>query len=163
MSGTMSWSVVQTESQRELVAADYLRRDGFEVYFPRIHIRSHGRVRDVALFRSYMFVRVGSHWYRARWCIGVVRVLMMDIEQPAQVPDQYIDALRKQQGSDGFIRLPQMTQMRKGQRVKLLRGPLEGFSGLYEGQSGPERVTVLIDLLGRLSRAQLPIKDVAIG
>src|SRR5215472_15671702 len=100
----MTWSVVQTESQRELVADDYLKRGGFETYLPRIRVRSHARTRNVALFPSYLFVRLGEFWYRARWSIGVIRVLMVD-QQPARLPDEFVEGIRKREGPDGFVRL----------------------------------------------------------
>ena len=38
------------------------------------------------LFVSYVFVSIEAQWYRARWCPGVIR-LIMDGLQPAKVPD----------------------------------------------------------------------------
>jgi len=165
----MTWSVVQTESQRELVAEDYLKRGGFCTYLPRIRVRTHGRTRNVALFPGYVFVQIGEFSYRVRWTIGVIRILPTAVgenddltTEPAIVPDKVIDDLRKQEGPDGFIKLPKMssTHLKRGQRVKLLRGPFEGFGALYEGQSGAERQRVLIELLGRFSTVELPAKDI---
>lgn len=168
----MVWSVVRSESQRELVAADYLQRGGFKVYLPRIRFRSHGRTRKCALFPGYLFVEIGKFWHSVRWTIGVIGILPavsggIDelVKEPARIPDEYIESLRKQEGPDGFVKLPKFesARLKRGQKVKLLRGPFEGFSGLYEGQSGSERCAVLIEMLGRLSVVQLPEKDIATG
>src|SRR5215831_11083716 len=128
----MTWSVVQTESQRELVAEGHLKRGGFETYLPRIRIRTHGRTRNVALFPCYVFAQVGDRWQSARWSIAVIRVCMkadaalqgrpiddLALRQPACVPDEFINVLRKSEDQDGFIRLPKepSTQLKKGQRV----------------------------------------------
>src|SRR5215831_13698788 len=127
----MSWSVVQTESQREIVAQDYLQRDGFETYLPRIHVRNHGRTRNVALFPGYLFVQIGNRWYDARWTIGVIRILRTVVGEgdqsttvPAYVPDEFIEFWRKREGPDGFVKLPKAPtdRLKKGQRVKIIRG-----------------------------------------
>src|SRR5215467_1346068 len=148
----MSWSVVQTESQRELVAQDYLQRGGFCTYLPRIVIRAHSRIRKVALFPGYVFVQIGGRWYDARGTIGVIKILSNAIgeragqwiTEPAIVPDKLIDALRKQEGPDGFVKLPKApsNHLKKGQRVKIIRGSFEGHLAVYDGMNGKERERV---------------------
>ena len=165
----MNWSVVQTESQRELVADDYLKRGGFETYLPRIRIRSHARTRNVALFPSYLFVQIGTRWYDARWTIGVIRILQTIVGEgdqlttvPALVPDEYIEFWRKREGPDGFVKLPRAptNRLKKGQRVRIVRGSFEGRLAVYEGMSGRERERVLLELLGQFVPVDLPARDI---
>lgn len=55
------------------------------------------------------------------------------------------------------MRLPKqaLNGLKRGQRVKILRGPFEGKDGLYDGMLGHERERVLLDLLGRFARVEL--------
>src|SRR5262245_12272391 len=107
------------------------------------------------------FVLVVSAWYSARWSPGVIR-LVMDGEHPARVPDAVIAEIRKREGPDGFVRLPKqsMNGLRRGQRVKILRGPFEGKDGLYDGMVAHERERVLLDLLGGFRQVELPALDI---
>jgi len=158
-----AWSVVQTESQREPIAAEFLKREGFDIYLPKIRIRSNGRARICALFPSYLFGRIGCYWSRARWTIGVLGILMQDDEIPAQLPDKIIDEIKKREGPDGLVRLPKQANpnaLKRGQAVRILRGPFEGRNGLYDGMVAHERERVLLDLLGRFTPLELPRRDI---
>lgn len=155
------WAVIQTETQRELLAADHLARAGFEVYLPRIKISAGGRTRKIALFPSYVFARVGSFWYRARWSDGVVRILMAG-DEPAKLKDEIVDAIRKRQDGNGFVKLPPPPKrLKQGDKVQIVGGSFAGQIGLYEGMCGKDRERVLLDLLGQAVAVELPHKDVA--
>jgi hypothetical protein len=49
--------------------------------------------------------------------------------------------------------------VQRGDRIRVTRGPLAGFHGLYAGQSSHERVSILLVLLG--ATAMLPAANVA--
>ena len=149
------WGVLQTEAKRELLAASCLALGGFEVYLPRIKIQDRGRTRKVALFPSYLFARLGVFWYRARWADGVVRILMSG-EQPAKLRDEIVQAIRKRQDNDGFVKLPSLQRFKRGDQVKIIRGSFEGQIALYDGMSGRDRERVLLELLGQAVPVELP-------
>ena len=157
----MKWAVAQTEPRQEHLARIWLMRSGYETYQPRLRDR-HGRI--MPLFPSYLFVRIVSSWYPVLWTPRVVRVLM-DGEQPASVPDVVLLKLRRREVG-GFVKLPRKT-WRIGQRVRVMRGIFIGHIALYDGQSGDQRVRVLLELLGQQSRVELaadaiePIPDIA--
>jgi transcriptional antiterminator RfaH len=158
------WSVVQTESQREQVAADFLKRDGFESYLPKIAVKGtkNGvkRERVVALFPSYLFVRiVGGQWYNIRWTIGVVRLLTFD-GLPAPISDNIVNTIRKRENADGIIRLPKTGGLRRGQSVRISQGSFADHVGIFDGMTGPDRVRVLIELLGRSVPVSIPKRDI---
>ena len=151
------WSVVQTESQREAVAAEFLKQSSFEVYLPRIAIKAPVRERVAPLFPGYVFVGIeGGRWWAARWAIGVVRVLMTD-GAPARVPDKVMREIRRREDASGLVRLPGMA---RGTRVRITRGSFMGKIGLYDGLSGEGRVRVLLELLGRAVPVSIAGADV---
>ena len=74
-----------------------------------------------------MLVRL--QWHRARWCPGVVR-LIMDGIQPAKVPDAVIEEIRGRE-CKGAIELPRRL-LKPGDRVRLLAGPFQGRLAIYD-------------------------------
>ena len=153
------WSVVQTESQRESVAAKFLRQQGFESYLPRIAMKSSGRERIVPLFPAYLFVTIIDRWYSIRWTVGVLRILTVD-GIPARIGDKVMAAIQKREGENGLIKLPQAPGIRRGQPVRMVRGSFAERVGVYDGMSGPDRVRVLIELLGRSVPVSVAVGDI---
>lgn len=153
-----SWAVVQTASQCEHVVRLLLMRARYETYLPRI--RAHGRI--VPLFPSYLFVSLQEkRWYPIMWTPHVMRLLMSG-DQPAQLPEDVVNQIRKRE-HNGLVKLPKVSQqlLKKGQKVRIIRGSFEGQIGLYEGMSGNDRQRVLLDLLGQAVSVELPGKDIA--
>jgi hypothetical protein len=70
---------------------------GFEIYQPLLRERRRAREIVTALFPGYLFVAIELQWRAARWCPGVIR-LVMDGIAPAMVPDTVIEAIRKRGG-----------------------------------------------------------------
>jgi transcription antitermination factor NusG len=153
------WSVVQTESQRENVAASFLRQAHFEIYLPKILIRNGARERVAPLFPGYLFVEIIDQWWQIRWTVGVLRLLLVD-ERPARVPERMMDSIRRQEGRDGLVRLPKPRGLCRGDPVQVVRGTFEGKLGVYQGLSGADRSKILLSLLGRQVPVWLPTVDV---
>jgi transcription antitermination factor NusG len=160
------WSVAQTESQREATAAEWLRRDGFEIYLPKIKItrrvvdrqeRARIIARVVPLFPSYLFVRIVNRWWSIGNTIGVTQLLLAG-DHPASVSDKEISKIMAQERG-GLIRLPQPPGLKRGDQVRVLRGSFQDHIGVYEGMSGKQRERVLLDLLGRQVVVDLPSND----
>jgi transcription antitermination factor NusG len=162
------WSVAQTESQREGTAAEWLRRDGFEIYLPKIKItrrvvdrQDRARIvsRIVPLFPSYLFVRVVDRWWSIANTIGVTQLLLAG-DHPASVSDKEINKIMAQERG-GLIRLPQPPGLKRGDQVRILRGSFQDHIGIYDGMSGKQRERVLLDLLGRRVPVELACADIA--
>src|SRR5262249_34567502 len=149
------WAVVQCETQREHAVRLLLMRAGLETYLPRIRVRN----RIAPLFAGYVFVRLTPwRWFFVMWTPHVIRLLMSGV-QPAQLSEEIVNQIRKRE-HNGLVRLP-IRRLRKGEKVRILRGSFEGQVGLYEGMSGKDRERVLLDLLGQAVPVELPGKDIA--
>ena len=146
------WAVAQVESQREHAVRLLLMRAGFMTYLPRIKHR--GRIQP--LFPGYLFIRLIDRWYPVIWTVGVVRLLMSG-DQPAKLPEDVVTQIRKREHG-GFVKLP-IQRLRKGQKVRIVRGSFEGQIALYEGMSGKDRERVLLNLLGQSVPVELPSRD----
>jgi transcriptional antiterminator RfaH len=157
------WTVVQTESQREHVAVQFLKQANFETYLPKIRLGLRERV--APLFPGYLFVEIGEQWGPVRWTAGVVRLLMVN-DRPAAVPDRVVDLIREREDGDGLIALDEapmcrVRELANGDPVRILRGSFEGRLGVYQGHSGAQRARILLKLLGGEVPVLVPSADVA--
>jgi transcriptional antiterminator RfaH len=154
------WACAQLEPSREWLALHCLSKvNGFEVYSPRIRPPRARREDDTRpLFPGYCFVFIVLQWHAARWSPGVARIVL-DGMTPAKVPDRIIAELRERERG-GVVQLPQPPGMKPGDRVRVTRGPLVGFGGLYVGMSGQQRIEVLLTMLGGQTRSILPKDDI---
>jgi transcriptional antiterminator RfaH len=159
------WCAAQLQASRENLALHMLQEiEGFTVYAPRLRQRrrQHGRWIETLplLFVTYIFITIEREFYRARWCPGVIR-LVMDGLQPARVPNEVINELRQREHR-GAIELPKPPGLQRGDRVKVLSGPFTGHLGLYAGMRPHARVEVLLAILGSQQRVTLPRGGVAL-
>jgi transcriptional antiterminator RfaH len=159
MSSSPYWAIAQTENQRETIAAYFLARADFETYLPRIRIRRGRKSRIVPLFPAYIFVRIVERWHVVESTIGVTR-LVMSSGMPARLRDDVIDQIRGRE-SNGLIKLPPAVRLRRGDRVAIAKGSFHGHVALFDGMSASDRVSVLLELLGRKVKLELAIGDVA--
>jgi transcriptional antiterminator RfaH len=155
------WLCVQTETRRENIANHYLEASGFSVYLPKLKSKHDGKLRIVPLFPSYLFVRAEPfRWVSIRWTIGCIRVLMSAQDQPAQVSEKILNEIRARE-KGGFVVLPSPQRFRQGDRIKIVRGSFTGCQAIFHAANSRERVSILLDLLGRAVPIELPMADVA--
>jgi transcription antitermination factor NusG len=154
----MPYWVAQCEVAREHVAERFLQLAGYSTYCPRLRERGAAR----PLFPSYVFIVQALQWYRARWSIGVLRLIAQGSGgEPAAVPDAVVDAIRKRE-HNGLVVLPSPREIRHGDRVRIVHGPLTGLEGLVEGLRPQRRVEILLAVLGRVELAKGDIAAVEI-
>ena len=156
------WTVAQTESQREHVAAKFLEQATFEIYLPKVLIRNGARDRVAPLFPGYVFVAIIDQWWPVRWTTGVLKLLMVN-DRPAEVSEVLMRDIRKREGKDGLVRLPKPRPrgLLPGDPVKVTRGSFADRFGVYQGQSGAQRSKILLNWLGREVRVEIATADVA--
>jgi transcriptional antiterminator RfaH len=76
-------------------------------------------------------------------------------EEAAVVPQWIVDELRVR-CTNGLVALPPC-RLVAGKRVIVIDGPFRGFEGIFERHlSGPERVGILLSVIGAGVRAALP-------
>jgi len=157
------WAVTQLVPHRTSLALHMLAQQNFTVYAPKVRerriIRGHKTEVLSALFPGYAFVLITLQWHAARWCPGVVR-LVMDGMQPAKVPDEVIRQIRDRE-RNGAIELPRRV-LKRGDRVRILAGPFRGHLAVYAGMRAHERITVLLEMLGRQQCVTLGEQDVGV-
>jgi transcriptional antiterminator RfaH len=155
------WYVAQTQPHAEGRAVGHLERQGFLPFLPRyLKRRRHARrteIVGVPLFPRYVFVSVDiarQRWHAIRSTIGIVRLIERK-DGPVVVTPGIVEGLIARQDEQGFIRLGSPAGLKAGDSVRVLGGAFEQCLGLLEQISDEERVTILLDLLGRKVRVSL--------
>jgi transcriptional antiterminator RfaH len=157
------WYLVYTKPCGEALAQTHLRRQGYEVYLPRIvqPIRRRGLWRDriVALFPRYLFLRLREGLQTlgpVRSSVGVSGVVRFG-SRYAIVPDPIVDGLQERADpQSGLHRMSPPSGLRPGDPVRIGMGPFDGLKGIFERADGAERVVVLLKLLGRDTSVHIP-------
>ena len=155
------WYVVYCKPRQEAISEENLLRQGFRVYLPRIRItrRRRGQWVDAveALFPRYIFIQIDpirrstAPVRSTRGVVGLVRFG----GQPAVVPDEVIDVLLQREDSASGLHQDNRPLFCAGQPVKLMEGPLAGMEGIFAQEDGEQRVTVLLELLGKTNRIRV--------
>lgn len=161
----ISWFAVYTQPGKEALAAQQLQNQEFGVYLPRYQkMRRHaGRAEIVAapLFPRYLFAGIDlgvQRWRSVNGTRGVVG-LVMSGDKPIPVPEPVIAEIRAREGEDGFIRL-NPPGFRRGQALRIVEGPMADTQALFEEAVDGNRAILLVSLLGRLVRTQMPLRAV---
>jgi transcription antitermination factor NusG len=75
------------------------------------------------------------------------------------VADGIVAAIRSRE-RNGLVELPKPPRLKRGDAVRILKGPFAHDVGLYHGMKPHERIEVLLSLLGGSQRVTLPESDV---
>ena len=162
----MNWYVIHTKPRQEFRAQENLQNQGFEVYLPTISkevIRSKSlEAKPEPLFARYLFIQLDqlhSNWFPIRSTRGVHQMLRFGMNtDPVKVPNELLELIKEQAKSFG-----QTTQkiFESNEQVMIQEGPMKGLSGSFQEiqqqASGEIRAMVLIDLLGKLQKIQVPV------
>jgi len=167
MSNTSHWYVAQTQPNAESKAVAHLGRQGFLTYLPRyLKRRRHARRVDVIpvpLFPRYLFVEIDiavQRWRSIYSTVGVSQLVCTG-DTPTPVSDQVVTMLKARENAEGFIHLDHRPLFRLGDKIRVLEGVFRDCFGLYDGMSDRDRVTILLDLLGRKVRVLVDAEAVA--
>jgi transcriptional antiterminator RfaH len=161
----LQWHLLRTKAGEERRARDQVSLSTPEVLLPlvRVRVRRWGRMTEsvAALFPGYLFVLcdVERDYSRLRYTRGVRQIVCFG-DEAAVVPKWIIDEL-KLRCANGPVELP-VRRLVAGERVIVIDGPFRQFEGIFERHlSGPERVAILLSVMGAGARAVLPASMVA--
>jgi transcription elongation factor/antiterminator RfaH len=154
------WYAAQTLHRRERGAELQLEAQGFTSFLPQItrtvrHARQLRTVRT-PLFPSYVFVRLDlerDRWRSVNGTYGVARLVMAD-GRPVPVPNGVVESLFTLRDGNGVVRLDH--DLSVGQRIKVIAGPFAQTLGALTRLDGPERVQILLDMMGGKVSVTIP-------
>lgn len=156
------WYAVQCKANQDARAEIELGRQGFVTFRPKLEVRRRRSARVESLFPRYLFLRLGEvvdSFASVRSTRGVLRMVGWSGLVPV-VPDMVIHKLMECCDELGVMRKPE-AHLKLGQQVRVTDGPLHDLTGTLLKCSGEERVVVLMTLLQREQRIELPVELVS--
>ena len=154
------WFILQFKPNSHHQASKNLNRQGFETFLPLHDTTSRKASRFITtnqpLFPGYMFItfdKAESKWHKINNTYGVSRLVTFNaILKP--IPTTFVNNLMKRYESSGKL-LP-IKKLKKGDRVKVLKGPFANFIATVETYETDQRIWILMDLMGRKTKIQTP-------
>ena len=157
------WYVVYTKSRTEKRVEGRLRQHGIECYLPLQKTLKQWSDRKKwvwePLFRSYLFVRIVPKQYMEVVSDpGLVRFIYFE-GKPASVSEKQIEHLKRLIANE--IPLEKTSPMlRKGQRVRIVSGPLLGVEGILQNFQGTRRIIIQIEGMDHALAVRIPSENV---
>lgn len=163
------WYVVQTQPHAEPRADAHLRRQGFNTFLPTfLKRRRHARKTDTIirpLFPGYMFVQIditSQSWHTIRSTLGVNRLVGSE-SGPTPLQDGIVESMLARRDTQGHFRMPIRCRFLPGVAIRVVDGLFTSAIGVFENMSDSDRVSVLLDLLGRRVRVVLDTESIAVA
>lgn len=162
------WFLVQTQAGRELVAEQHLQRQAYATFLPSTwrSIRHARKIRTerTAFFPGYLFVRLDlecDRWRPIDGTTGVIQIVKAS-GRPLAAPEGLVEALIALIDTDGALRRIGAVDLSCGDRVRLIRGPFADQFASVEQASGPERVRILLTMMGQKVPVEVSRHDLAL-
>lgn len=156
------WCAVYTRHQHEKTIGEMLEAKGFEVFLPLYEStrrwKDRRKVISLPLFPCYVFVR-GAHERRLPVLTTPgVHMIISRGERIATVPEEEIEAIRRI--IDGQLSVEPHPFLRCGERVRVVRGSLQGVEGILTRKKNLYRLVLSVDMLAQAVSVEIDAFDV---
>ena len=158
-----AWSAVYTRHQHEKSVEETLKAKGFEVFLPLYEStrrwKDRRKILSLPLFPCYVFVR-GAHERRLPVLTTPgVHMIISRGERVATVPEEEIEAVRR--AVEGTLNVEPHPFLRCGERVRVVRGSLEGVEGVLTRKKNLYRLVLSVEMLAQSVSVEIDAIDVA--
>jgi len=158
----LPWCAVYTRHQHEKTIGEMLKAKGFEIFLPLYEStrrwKDRNKVLSLPLFPCYVFVR-GAHERRLPVLTTPgVHMIISRGERVATVPEEEIEAIRRT--IEGPFRVEPHPFLRCGERVRVVRGSLEGVEGILTRKKNLFRLVLSVDMLAQSVSVEIDAMDV---
>ena len=150
------WFILQFKPNSHHQAAKNLNQQGFETFLPLSDTTSRKGSQFInatrPLFPGYMFItfdRTDTKWHKINNTYGVSRLVTFNSILKS-IPNAFIDNLIMRY--DLSCKLLPVKKLKKGDLVKVLKGPFANFIATVEKHEDDQRIWVLMDLMGRKTK-----------
>lgn len=155
-----NWYLLQCKPRQDERAQLNLQQQNYSTFRPQLMSeRSIGGKRQrtlESLFPGYVFIQLSrdDNWAPIRSTRGVSRIVEFN-HVPARVDEDVIAQLRERsQESLGF---PADPQLKPGEPLQIVQGPLSPLEGVFLSMQGDERVMMLLNFLNRQQHVSVPL------
>jgi transcription antitermination factor NusG len=157
-----AWWAVYTRHQHEKVIADTLCTKGFEVFLPLYETVRRWKDRrmrlSLPLFPCYVFLRGGLDRRLQVITTPGVHVILSTGGRIALIQDDEIQTVRR--AVEGPFRVEPHPFLKCGDRVRVLRGPLEGVEGILVRKKNLFRLVLSVEMLAQSVAVEIDVSDV---
>lgn len=162
---TEKWFVAQLRPQGLLRAQENLGRQAVQSFCPKrpenLMRGGKQRMKLSPLFPGYLFVRVDTEspsWTALNATRGISRIILSDPRAPRALPAPFMAGLLARCDAQGVISAP--SDMRPGDRIRILAGPFAETIAQIETLETDDRVSILLSLMGREVRTFIVTRQV---
>ena len=157
-----AWWALYTRHQHEKTVADMLSAKGFEVFLPLYSSMRRWNDRkkliSLPLFPGYVFVRGGLNRRLQVVTTPGVHMILYYGETVAVIPEAEIVAIRKT--VEGPFRIEPHPFLKCGERVRVIRGSLQGVEGVLVRKKNLLRLILSVDMLAQSVAVEIDASDV---
>jgi transcription antitermination factor NusG len=157
-----NWYALIVQPKHEKSVDQYLRQRGLEALCPRYQSRRSwsDRVKtvDLPLFSGYVFCRFSFEQRIVTLSTPGVRSVVSFGSAPVPIPGDEIKALESI-GTSGQPAQP-WPYLRAGQRVRVVKGCLDGIEGIMVREKDRFRIVVSVDMLMRSVAVEVDRDDI---
>lgn len=161
MTQEKNWFVLLTRSNFEKTVYKSISQKKIESFLPTVKKKSRRKDRhlmiDLPLFPGYIFVKADTEpasQLNILKTTGAVRILGNQAG-PVPVPDAQIESLRILTQVETDVITGTSIQLKKGDPVMILEGPMAGIRGEFIHHKGKSRVVIKIDVLGQYAGVEV--------
>jgi transcription antitermination factor NusG len=155
------WWALYTRHQHEKVVAAVLSAKGCDAFLPLYESlrqwKDRKTVVSLPLFPGYVFVRSCGDRLRVLSTPGVHMILAKG-EHDALLAEEEIDAIRRSVAEPRRVEPHPFLQC--GERVRVLRGPLQGVTGILVRKKGHVRLVLSVEMLAQSVGVEMSAMDV---
>jgi transcription antitermination factor NusG len=157
-----SWWALYTRHQHERSVADQLGAKGFEVFLPLYESmrrwKDRNKLLSLPLFPCYVFLRGGDERRLQVVTTPGVHSILFSGERVATIPEEEIEAI--QRSLDGNFQMEPHPFLRCGERVRVIRGSLEGLEGVLVRKKTSCRLVLSVEMLAQAVAVEINALDV---
>ncbi|MEH0019041.1 MAG: UpxY family transcription antiterminator [Desulfobacter sp.] len=166
MTKDFQWFALLTRSNFEQTVYTSICKKRIDAFLPKMRKPSRRKDRklmiETPLFPGYIFVkstRASADQLQILKTTGAVR-LLGSTQGPIPVPEQQISSLKLLTSASQDLITGSIVQLKKGDPVVILEGPMAGLKGEFYRHKGSGRVIVKINLLGQYAGLEVDSNNV---
>jgi transcription antitermination factor NusG len=160
--GDSQWWALYTRHQHEKSVAEMLSNKGFDVFLPLYDSmrrwKDRNKLLSLPLFPGYVFVQGGLSRRLQVVSTPGVHMILSRGEQVAIIPDIEIQAIRA--AVNGHYRMEPHPFLKCGDRVRVVRGSLEGVEGILTRKKNHIRLVLSVEMLAQSVAVEVNASDV---
>lgn len=156
------WWALYTRHQHEKSVAEALEAKKFEVFLPLYESMRRWKDRkkliSLPLFPCYVFVKGSLDRKLQVMTTPGIHMILCRGERVASIPEAEIDAI--QRAVQGRFRVEPHPFLKCGERVRVVKGSLEGVEGILLRKKNWHRLVLSVDMLAQSVAVEIDSSDV---